>query len=440
MDDLWSKIGAFESMGAGLEMSSGDIAFKCNFATVAEDGRNGEEDDPIVVARRCDRNFEREGPQLCAILDKMHIPGFPDYEVRVKYATEHRCGVVVRGPGLSDKITGTDPLRDGLRLIKCSATDAGDSEAVHTAAIIDALSNAIRHKLKNHPLYLERKAKGKHPANVVLLRGCGKRIDAPLFSQVHNGLKGCMIAPTKIIAGIGKTLGIEVLDAEGATGDYHTQLTSKAKRAADALLTKNCCNEDYKYDFCFLHVKGIDDAGHDKICPLKIALIEKVDTMVSQLIQLLWQQQQQDGTRFVLCITGDHSTPVNFGDHSHEPVPFAVARLANVVHLLGEEYVEEIKLGPIAPVDLSSIGTANYAFSKCPMKSDLDSESLEDAEKDRETNPENCKLANDSVGIDAVRVFSEEAASRGSLGRFPGQEIMPLLLKMRKEYSAALVD
>jgi len=36
--------------------------------------------------------------------------------VSVRYATEHRCGVVVRGPGLSDAISGTDPLKDGLPL------------------------------------------------------------------------------------------------------------------------------------------------------------------------------------------------------------------------------------------------------------------------------------------------------------------------------------
>lgn len=37
--------------------------------------------------------------------------------VSVKYATEHRCGVVVRGPGLSDQIGGTDPLKDNLPLL-----------------------------------------------------------------------------------------------------------------------------------------------------------------------------------------------------------------------------------------------------------------------------------------------------------------------------------
>jgi 2,3-bisphosphoglycerate-independent phosphoglycerate mutase len=27
---------------------------------------------------------------------------------------------------------------------------------------------------------------------------------------------------------------------------------------------------------------------------------------------------------FVICLTGDHTTPVEFGDHTFEPVPVAI--------------------------------------------------------------------------------------------------------------------
>ena len=54
--------GAFESMGAGIPMQPGDIAFKSNFATMDE--KSG-----IVVRRRADRRFEDMGPILCAALD-----------------------------------------------------------------------------------------------------------------------------------------------------------------------------------------------------------------------------------------------------------------------------------------------------------------------------------------------------------------------------------
>lgn len=49
-------------MGAGIAMAPGDIAFKCNFATL--DTASG-----IVTSRRADRHFEHLGPTLCAALD-----------------------------------------------------------------------------------------------------------------------------------------------------------------------------------------------------------------------------------------------------------------------------------------------------------------------------------------------------------------------------------
>lgn len=49
-------------MGAGLAMEPGDIAFKCNFATL--DPTSG-----LVISRRADRKFEHLGPTLCAHLD-----------------------------------------------------------------------------------------------------------------------------------------------------------------------------------------------------------------------------------------------------------------------------------------------------------------------------------------------------------------------------------
>ena len=37
-----------------------------------------------------------------------------------------------------------------------------------------------------------------------------------------------MIAPTAIIAGLGISLGMDIVEVEGATGDYHTNLINKA--------------------------------------------------------------------------------------------------------------------------------------------------------------------------------------------------------------------
>jgi 2,3-bisphosphoglycerate-independent phosphoglycerate mutase len=63
-----------------------------------------------------------------------------------------------------------------------------------------------------------------------------------------------------------------------------------------------------------------------------VRFLEVVDVMVGQLLRRLWEAQQQQGEGpFLLAVTGDHSTPVVFGDHSHEPVPFAAAHVQDVV-------------------------------------------------------------------------------------------------------------
>lgn len=93
-----------------------------------------------------------------------------------RYATEHRCGVVVKGPKLSGNISGTDPLKDNRLLLQAQPLDDTD-EAKHTAAVVNELSKEISRILLAHPLNAKRAAEGKNVANLVLLRGCGIRIE-----------------------------------------------------------------------------------------------------------------------------------------------------------------------------------------------------------------------------------------------------------------------
>lgn len=408
--------GAFESMGAGLPMAAGDIAFKSNFATVNDETG-------IVVSRRADRHFEKEGPIMCAALDGLKIPGFPEYCVNVRYATEHRCGVVVRGPRLSGAISGTDPLKDHLPLPQAKPLD-DSPEALNTAAVVNALSDIIRKTLREHPINAERRSQGKGLANVVLLRGCGIRMEVPTFEDSHS-LKACMVAPTKIIAGVGVSLGIDILEAPGATGDYRTLLSSKAEAISAALAPVEGCvpniivpGEDEPkpgletgYDFGFLHIKAIDDAGHDKAVWLKVHGLEAVDKMIGQLARRLWTAEKEGVARYLLCVTGDHSTPVQYGDHSYEPVPFTICHLSDFVRARGGESV--VLSTSLDPFPL-------------PQHSDdvSQSENLEpDLEKQKK-----------AVSGDGVAEFSEIAAARGYLGRFPGCE----MIKIIKNYAAIL--
>jgi len=456
---LYRGRGAYESMGAGLSMQPGDIAFKCNFATLDPDTK-------IVLHRRADRRFEQEGPVLCSALDNLQVPGYPEHKISVKYATEHRCGVVVRGPGLTDTISGTDPLKDNLPLQSPLPLDLSCREAVHTAKVITAVDEVIRSVLENHPINEERRRVGKYPANVVLLRGCGCRLALTPFAQLHS-MRPCIVSPTKIIAGLGMCAEMDVLDVPGTTGDYRTLFHKKAEAVAEALSRQN-----NSYEFAFLHVKAVDDAGHDRAVDLKVRYLEVVDTMVGQLLRLLWQaeknspveikdgkckneKEQQQHQQFTIVVTGDHSTPVEFGDHSNEPVPFAIAHVHHAVHALGGDVaVEKIKLGPIPHPKADkeeSTGNAEGKKNDVGNGNDLIFSSLNGISSSKFNgaygNGSNLVLngsssrsggGGESIGNstttphtfcygDSVVRFTEFDAAEGALGRFPGSQMMTVV-------------
>lgn len=225
-------------------------------------------------------------------LDGKKIPDYEGYTLTVKHATEHRCGVKISGPGMNDQIIGTDPLKDNLPLRKVIPKDKSDEKAVFTAKLVQRVSDFIFEELTAHPINKERVAKGLSPANIILLRGCGSRLDITPFDKLH-GLKSFMIAPTAIINGLGQTVETKTIEVKnivrckivscvqvaGATGDYHTDLNAKAKACAATITS-----ETEKFNYGFVHVKAVDDAGHDKDLQKKVTYLERVNEMLSTLL------------------------------------------------------------------------------------------------------------------------------------------------------------
>lgn len=163
---LYDGRGSFEAMGAGMQMNIGDIAFKCNFAFMNLDTR-------VVERRRVDRTFADWGVPLCDLLNNVPVPGYPDHTLWCSHATEHRCGVRVSGPRLSSLITGTDPLKDNLPIVKCKPENSEDEDAIFTCELIEAVSNFITKTLLEAPICVERRSKGLTYPNMITLRGAG---------------------------------------------------------------------------------------------------------------------------------------------------------------------------------------------------------------------------------------------------------------------------
>jgi 2,3-bisphosphoglycerate-independent phosphoglycerate mutase len=87
-----------------------------------------------------------------------------------------------------------------------------------------------------------------------------------------------MIAPTCIIRGAGMTFGMEIVEVEGTTGYYDSNLEGKMVSAAQKFASSD------HFDYGFVHIKAVDDAGHDKSRQIKIEQLEKSDQAIGVLI------------------------------------------------------------------------------------------------------------------------------------------------------------
>ncbi|WGI16977.1 2,3-bisphosphoglycerate-independent phosphoglycerate mutase [Methanonatronarchaeum sp. AMET-Sl] len=284
--------GPFEAAGVGIDVEEGDIAFRCNFAT---------EKDGLIVDRRAGR-INKTSELAKAVQE--NIKRLNGVEVIFRESTGHRGALVLRGDGLSSKVTGSDPKKPGYAPKEVKALDPSGEK---TAKILNMFIEKAGEVLEKHPVNQERVDKGLYPANTVLLRGVG---EVPSVEPIDEklGLDSAIISGTGLMRGIGKVVGMDVIDVDGATGSTDSNVMNKAIETVRQLETK---------DFVLLHLKGGDEAGHDGDGEGKIRYIEeKIDPAVGYLLQEL------DDTLMVL--TADHSTPLTIKDHSGDPVPITM--------------------------------------------------------------------------------------------------------------------
>ena len=291
---VYTGRGPFEAAGVGVDVLPGDIAFRCNFSTANNDG--------IITDRRAGRI--REGTEeLAKSLNGINID--QDVEVIFKESTGHRAVLVLRGNGLSDQVSDADPKHDGKAPNIVVALD-GSQEANKTANILNKIVKESYELLKNHPLNLKRIDAGKLPANIIIPRGAGAVPNVQPFGEKY-GLKPVCIAETGLIKGIAKIAGMELVDIEGATGGIDTNLEN-IKNGIIETASKD-------YDFMLINIDGADEAGHDGQMEEKIKFIEKVDTVIGELMEI-------KDVCFIL--TADHSTPISTMDHTGDPVPIVI--------------------------------------------------------------------------------------------------------------------
>lgn len=286
---VYTGRGPFEAAGVGIRLEEGDVAFRCNFATMK---------DGIVVDRRAGRI--RDTSELAkAIQEGVNL----DAEFIFKRSTGHRAAMVLRRGGrLSSNVTASDPKHEGEPV---RGVDALGPEARMTANILNEFIEQAEKILENHPINTERERSGKPPANTILIRGAGTVQKIETFSEKY-GLKGAVIAATGLIIGIGIRYGLDYIETKGATGGVDSNISAKVKNAINAL------ND---HDLVLLNIKGADESGHDGRIEEKTQFISKIDKAFEPIIGL---------KDTLVVVTADHSTPIAVRDHSADPVPVMI--------------------------------------------------------------------------------------------------------------------
>lgn len=288
--------GPIEALGIGMDVHPGDIVLRCNFSAVDEDG--------IVVDRRAGRI--REGTEeLADAINGIELDGVKIY---FKPATEHRAVLILRGMGLSDKISDSDPKapNDGSPYNEIRPLDSSE-ESKRTASVLNLFLQKAHVLLSNHPVNVERIKHGKVPANFLLTRGAGQMVQLdPITDQLN--MKGSCIAGESTVLGVAQLAGFKPITDSSMTANMDTNIKLKAKLTIEEIA---------KNDMVLVHLKAPDLKGHDNEPFEKAKAIELFD----QMIGMIAQEMPEDT---YLALAADHSTPCEVGEHTGDPVPVLI--------------------------------------------------------------------------------------------------------------------
>jgi 2,3-bisphosphoglycerate-independent phosphoglycerate mutase len=272
-DPLRNEIGrgVLEALGIGFDLQPDDLAARGNFCTL--DPETG-----LITDRRAGRIPTEVGARLCEKLRQVRLPGM---EIFVEPVKEYRFMLVLRGEGLYDGLTETDPQQVGKPPLPVEPLRP---EATHTAELLNQWMAEARKLLAD-----------EHPANGCNLRGIAKDPGLPQMPEIYK-LRCGAIATYPMYRGVAKLAGMDVLP----TGEtIEAEVETLGGHWADC-------------DFFFFHVKKTDSRGEDGDFDAKAQVIEHFDAVLPDILAF-----EPD----VVIVTGDHSTPALWKAHSWHELP-----------------------------------------------------------------------------------------------------------------------
>jgi 2,3-bisphosphoglycerate-independent phosphoglycerate mutase len=306
--------GVLEALGIGFDLQPDDLAARGNFCTL--DPETG-----LITDRRAGRIPTDVGARLCEKLRQIELPGV---EVFVEPVKEYRFVLVLRGEGLQDGLTETDPQQTGKPPLPVEPLRP---EAEGAAELLNRWLAEARRLLAD-----------EYPANGCNLRGIAQDPGLPQMPALYK-LRCGAIATYPMYRGVAKLAGMEVLET-GETMEAEVETLTEHWEA---------------FDFFFFHVKKTDSRGEDGDFDAKVAVIEHFDGLLPDILALAPD---------VVLVSGDHSTPAVWKAHSWHELPVLLwsryIRRDRVTQF-GERPCMAGGLGHIRHVDLMPLAMANAA-------------------------------------------------------------------------------
>jgi len=309
--------GPIEAYGAGLSMKDGDLALRCNFATLGPGKK--------IVDRRVGRTLTTEEASKLseAINQEVKLESFPA-EFEFKNTLGHRAVLVIKSKDLplSAEITNTDPAYErvkGLGIAKpefemvlkeCMPLEDTE-EARRAAQLVNEFTEKSHEVLDRHEVNKRREAEGELKANVILSRDAGDEIPRFFNINEHYGVRFACLADMPVERGISRIAGMHLIDIPPPTKDMKADSDLRICRLMEIYPSFDCF---------YIHIKGPDEPGHDGDFERKAKIISEIDKFFfGELLSRI------DLKETLICVTADHSTPCSLKGHSDDPVPLLIA-------------------------------------------------------------------------------------------------------------------
>jgi len=274
--------GPLEAASLGVKLKKGDVAFRCNLVTVKDrkmkDFTAGHISTP-------------EAKRIMKALDKkLGCKG-----IRFYPGLSYRHLLVVSSAVVSSAVKCVPPHDiTGKKIAPYLPRGKG-------AEVLLQLMNeseVVLHGMKTK-------------ATMIWPWGQGESPDMPSFRKKF-GKKGAVITAVHLLKGMGKTLGLEVINVPGATGYLDTNYKGKAEYALKALK---------RNDVVFVHVEAPDEAGHEGSIRKKIKAIQDFDRYV---VGTILKKLRLTNDELRILVLPDHPTPIAKMTHTSDAVPFAI--------------------------------------------------------------------------------------------------------------------